>query len=82
MNDGVPQETKEYFLKKELSVLIQILNWNELQEYADILLDIQAKRPKIYVVKNWPDEIMIEGIDVMVLINGMVMNLGCEIIVE
>jgi hypothetical protein len=81
-NDGVPQETKDYFIKQELSKLIQILNWNELQEYADILIEIQSKRPKVYVVRNWPDEILLNGVDIMIMINGIISNLGCEIVVE
>jgi hypothetical protein len=82
MNDGMPQETRDFFLREDLSILIQCLNCNGFQEYADLLLEVQNKKPKICVVKTWPDEIIINGLDIMVLINGMMLSLGCEIVVE
>lgn len=86
INDGVPKETAEFMLNKATESCLRALVLTENYAISTVLGDIWEKRPKIYVVSEWPEELLIESengpVDIMVFVNGLIMNLGCHLVVE
>ena len=89
-NDGCPESTKEYFDNKIFEVVCDSLK-KEHADFADFLIQLkdEAKNGgvKIVHVTNWPEHLFIylpDGIeiDLMTLINGLIFNMGCEIVIE
>ena len=87
IRDGVPNETAEFLLNKAIENCLISLICTENYAISVVLGDIWEKRPKIYVVHEWPEELIVmtesgEEVDLMVYVNGIILNLGCQLVVE
>lgn len=86
INDGVPQQTKEWFLEQSIDACLECLTFCEYFEVAAILKEIKEKRPKVYVVHEWPETLLVcsdKGeLDIMPYVNGLIDNANCELVIE
>ena len=73
----------EYYLKEAVDSCMTWLKNENYPEIANVLKEIEKKRPKIFVVPNWPKEIIehdSKDIDLMYLVNGLIEKLNCKIV--
>ncbi|MDD5650624.1 MAG: hypothetical protein PHF86_09445 [Candidatus Nanoarchaeia archaeon] len=86
INDGVPQKTKEWFLEQSIEACLECLTFCEYFEVAAVLKEIKEKRPRVYVVHNWPETLLVHSekgeLDIMVYVNGLISSVNCELVVE
>ena len=86
IRDGVPNETADFLLNKVVENCLKSLIYTKNYAISVVLGDIWEKRPKIYVVHEWPEELIVMTetgeVDLMVYVNGIILNLGCQLVVE
>lgn len=80
-------ELKDFFLTIAIRDCLQCLYFIDQYTVANILQEISEKQPKICCVHEWPEELLVhkengDVVDLMVLVNGIIMSLNCELIIE
>lgn len=85
--DESRNKTYEFYLNKAIENCLKSLIYAENYTMSVILGDIWEKRPKIYVVHDWPEHFFVinsefQEIDLMIYVNGIIKGLGCQLVIE
>jgi len=75
-------DAKDFFLRQDFEMVYSCLMSDSKSEIAIILKDIFDQRPKVCHVREWPEYIQIDNVDITILINGLISNCGCILVQE